>query len=269
MVLEFTTKHTSLISRLLVGPCQTEPIKASAPAPAPTPAPAPAPRKIQTLPAEIKLQILKEAANICELRNLVIACPDFYPVYCENRYRVLLHCHRKSHDEVTDIRSQVNLRINQLNDTEASRTLKGLKLVRMGNASYLDQRRVSFVDSQPSLADLREVSRVHCWVIEMSERFIKGQAPWSCPWAVRSAGTYSSFYQIEIFAAIIGDKERGWVAANLPRSRWEMNIRYWWTSTDYATMSEVVKIIWPNGFWKTPACRRRTRVLILRGARGF
>jgi hypothetical protein len=166
MVLEFTTKHTSLISRLLVGPCQTEPVKASAPAPAP--AAASAPSKIQTLPAEIKLQILKKAANICELRNLVIACPDFYPVYCENRYRLLLDYHRKSHDEVTDIRSQVVVRINQLielNATEASRALKELRFWRMGRASRVHPGRASFDDRQPSLADLREVSRLHCWII--------------------------------------------------------------------------------------------------------
>ena len=262
MMVEFATKHTSLISRHLVGPCQTEPTKA--PTLAPAPASAPPPSKIQILPAEIKLQILKEVANISVLKNLVIACPDFYPVYCENRYRVLLDCHRKCQDEYTDVLGEVVLKINQLDETESSRTLKGFELWRRGIPRYGRPGRVSFVESQPSLADLREVSRVHCWVIEMSKKFFESQALSSHQWVIRYPGIYKWFYYIEIFAAIIGDRERGWVAANLPRSHWEREIQYWWSFTDYDIMSDMIKVMWPNGFSKTPACRRRTRALILR-----
>ena len=58
--------------------------------------------KIQTLPAELKLSILMFAANIFVVKTLVMTCPGFYPVYCENRRKVLLSAHQDSHDLRTD-----------------------------------------------------------------------------------------------------------------------------------------------------------------------
>jgi hypothetical protein len=259
MVEDITMKHTSLISKLLVGSSQTEPAK--------VPAPAPAPSQIQTLAAEIKLQILEEVANISVLKNLVIACPDFYPVYCENRYRVLLNCLRKCQDKHTDVLGEVVLKINQLDETESSKIIKGFKLWQRGAECYGRPDRISFIDSKPSLADLKEVSRVQCWVIEMSAKFLQRQALLSHQWVIRYPEIYKWFYYIEIFAALIGDKERGWTAANLPRLHWEREIQCWWSTTDYNIMSAMMKVMWPNGFSKTPASRRRTRALILRGVR--
>jgi hypothetical protein len=259
MVVDSTMKHTSLMSRLLVGHCKTETAKAVAPARS----------KIQTLPAELKLQILRDAANILVVKNLVIACPGFYPVYCENRYTLLLRCHRKSQDEHTDLLAEVVLKINQLNrlnGSESSRTDQAVELWQKSCARYRRQGRVSFVDSQPSLSDLGEVSRVHCWVIEMSEKFLQTQSPRMSE--IRSLDIYKFCYYIELFAAIIGDKEHGWAAANLPRSQWERQVQYWWSFDDYDILSDIVKVIWPNGLSKTPACRRRTRALILRSVRG-
>lgn len=250
MVVDLTMKHTSLMSRLFDGHYKVE-------------TGGPALSKIQTLPAELKLQILKDAANISVVKNLVIACPAFYPVYCENKYKVLLNAHRTSQDKHTDVLAEVLLKIHQLDGSESSRRAHAWHLWERRSDEYDRRDRVSFVDSEPPLSDLIEVSRVHCWVVEKSEEFLQTAV---CP-KLLWPDIYKWLYYIEILAAIIGDKERGWLAAGLPECQWEKDVQYWSLRYDFERMSDIVKVIWPNGLWKTPACRRRTRALILHSVR--
>lgn len=51
---------------------------------------------IQILATELKLLILVEIAKNLVMKILVIACPASDPVYCEDRYRLLLNAYRKS-----------------------------------------------------------------------------------------------------------------------------------------------------------------------------
>ena len=83
---------------------------------------------IQVLAAEIKLQILVEAANVSVMKSLVIACPAFYPVYCENRYRLLLNAYRKSQCKHNDVLAEVVLKIRQIQGSEFFRRITALSL---------------------------------------------------------------------------------------------------------------------------------------------
>lgn len=228
--------------------------------------------KIQTLPAEIKLQILEDAANICVVKNLVIACPSFHPVYCENRYRVLLGAHRKGHDNRLGVVAEVILYINKLDEAPQARRNQAWMFWMEIQVRFHRRDRVGFIDSQPSLSDLREVSRVHCWVLEkcdvLSRRVTKRKDAMNggvgsnllCHWC-------SYLYDIEIFAALIAEKDRGWAAASLPKSAWEKEVvEDLWYEHDFRMMASIVKVIWPSRFGKTPPCRQRTRALILKNA---
>ena len=228
--------------------------------------------KIQTLPAELKLHILEDAANILVLKNLVLACPTFYPVYCRNRYSVLLNAHRKSQDKYTDVLADILLNVHNVDGTDFLRRDQAWKLWRQVSGDHFPQNEVNFVDRQPSLSDLIVVSRTHCWVVEKAEVFFrtaeKSKALMDkCLRHGLFRLSYMYLYYIEIFAAIIGEKVRGWPAASLPMSRREEAAQGLWNEYDFDRMSDFVKVIWPNRFNKTPPCRRRTRVLIKRNAR--
>jgi hypothetical protein len=226
---------------------------------------------IQTLPFELKLQILEEAANILVVKNLVIACPSFYPVYRENRYKILLGAHRKSQDRRTDVLANAVLNIHKLDGTGSSRNEEAWLVWKKSREEYDHPASVSFVDTQPSFSDLIEVSRVHCWVLEkfeeLSRTSVQSKSHATRPLYNHPRQTYKYLYCIEIFAAIIGDKDRGWAAASLPKSVWENEVKCFWDISDFNAMSEIVKIIWPYRPKETPRCRRRTRMLITRIAR--
>jgi hypothetical protein len=226
---------------------------------------------IQTLPFELKLQILEKAANILVVKNLVIACPSFYPVYCENRYKILLSAHRKSQDRRTDVLANAVLNIHKLDGTGSSRNEEAWLVWKKSREEYDRPASVSFVDTQPSLSDLTEVSRVHCWVLEkfeeLSRTSVQSKSHTIRPLYNHPRQTYKYLYCIEIFAAIIDDKDRGWAAASLPKSVWENEVKCFWDISDFNTMSEIVKIIWPYRPKETPRSRRRTRMLISRIAR--
>lgn len=229
--------------------------------------------KIETLPAELKLQIIENTANVSVVKQLVIACPSFHAVYCENKYRVLLNAHRKCQNKDSDVYATAVLNIHKFDGPED---------LKMHNARDVwenschrgihRQDQVSFVDSQPSLSELIQVSRVHCRVVENAEEYLRMAVKSEVLMA--SGRMYNLFeelyiylYYIEIFAAVIGDRERGWPAASLPESNWERNIQDLWLESDFDKMSEVIKVIWPNRFSKTPPNRRRTRALIVRNHR--
>ncbi len=228
--------------------------------------------KIQTLPVELKLQILETAANVLEVKNLVIACPSFYPVYCENRYRILLNAHRASQDIRTDVLVEIVLNIHKFVGSARMKKAHARQLWTEDLEDYYSRDRVSFADSQPSLTDLIEVSRMDCWVVEkagcvvrmtMTSEIALDARGYHC--LLQNAYTY--LYSIEIFAAMIGDTDRGWAAASMPQSSSEDAVQCLWSDYSLDRMSEIVKVIWPNRFGKTPPCRRRTRVLILRNVR--
>lgn len=228
--------------------------------------------KIQTLPAELKLRILKYAANTLVVKKLVIACPSFYPVYSENKYTVLLNAYRRSQDRRVDFLAEIVLTINKYNKAEPMRMERAWKIWQGETKEFYRQDRVSFIDSKPSLSDLIEVSRMHCWVIEKAEEFCRmAKQPETlvdrCLQYQLFQDSYEYLYNIEVFAAIIDDRNRGRAAAYLPRSTLEQAAQYLWSDYDKNRMAAIVKVIWPNAFWKTPACRRRTRVLIVRNAR--
>jgi hypothetical protein len=227
--------------------------------------------EIQTLPFELKLQILEEAANILVVKNLVIACPSFYPVYRENRYKILLNAHRKSQDRRTEVLANAVLNIHKLDGTGSSGNEEAWLVWKKSREDYDHPASVSFVDTQPSLSDLVEVSRVHCWVLErfeeLSRTSVQSKSRTTCPLYNHPRQTYKYLYCIEIFAAIIDDKDRGWAAASLPKSVWENEVKCFWDISDFNTMSEIVKIIWPYRSKETPRCRRRTRILLSRIAR--
>lgn len=228
--------------------------------------------KIQTLPAEIKLQILEEAASICVVKNLVIACPSFHPVYCKNRYRVLLGAHQKGHDNRLGAVAEVVLYINKLGKAPHVRRNQAWMFWMEIQVRFHRRDRVSFIDSQPSLSDLKEVSRVHCWVLEkcdvLSRRVIKGKDAFGGGGGCDLLYHWCSYlYDIEIFAALIAERDRGWAAASLPKSAWEKEVvEDLWYVHDFRMMASIVKVIWPSRFGKTPPWRQRTRALILKNA---
>jgi hypothetical protein len=227
--------------------------------------------KIQTLPAELKLQILLNLPDISAVKNLVIACPCFYPIYRENRYRILLNAHRESQDVHTDELATVLLKIHKLeHDWWWFEHASGL--FQRSALAFRRPGRVSFVDSRPSLADLVDVSRRHCWVVEKAEEFtrvaVKSQRLMSnFIWDEDFANLYKYMYYIEIFAALIRDRPRSWIAASLPERRLENRVKWSFSFSEMEKMGHILEVIYPNRFGGTPPSHRRTRMLLVRVAR--
>jgi hypothetical protein len=227
--------------------------------------------KIQTLPTELKLQILEEAADVLVLKNLVIACPCFHPIYRANKYRLLLHALQKNLSGRTDVLALVLLKIQKLEGKERVRRVEARASFTKALVGYDRRGRVCFVDSQPSLSDLVEVCSLHCQVLERVEKF-SGRTPnghvftYTLAWNDPFLEVLNYLYCIEILAGVIGEKDRGWAVASLPRSGWEKQVRYMFGGYDIGRMSQIAKVIWPSRF-QAPPCRRRIRVLIGRYAR--
>jgi hypothetical protein len=228
--------------------------------------------RIQILPPELKLQILENAGDVLAVRNLLIACPSFHPVYCENRYKVLLNALRVGLGNITDVWALVVLNIHKIGGAGPLSRERAKQIWMMGERMTWVQDRNRFIDTKPSLSDLVQISKMHCWVVQECEKYSRKT---SKPNIVsfrrcevdKTQALYACFYYIETFAAIIGEKDRGWPAASLRTTRWEKSLLYLWDSYDIDMMSQIVKVIWPHRFWGTPSCRRRTRVLLVRDAR--
>ena len=228
--------------------------------------------KIQTLPAELKLQILENAPDILAVRNLLIACPGFYPVYCKNRYEVLLKVLQASLGTVTDLWAIVVLNIHLLDVADPLGRARAGQLWRMGERLAWVQDRDRFIDTRPSLSDLLRISKMYYWVMQKSEKYsrlatepnIVRFTRWETD---KTQALYACFYLIEVFAALTCEKDRGWAAASRRTTHREKALLYSWDAYDIDMMSQIVKVLWPNRFWGTLPCRRRTRVLLVRDAR--
>lgn len=229
------------------------------------------PSKIQILPFELKLQILEHAPDVLFVKNLVIACPSFYPVLCANRYNLLFDVLRRSLDRETDVLALIVVGVLKLHGQRKERRAQVLEMWRQLGDEYclVNRNRRSFLDSQPSLSDLILFCRFHCWVVEKSEVFRRMPSNPKNRWPRLENGQelYQWFYEIEIFAAAIGERDRNWLMASLAQSGWESHVFDSWHEYSYARMAEIATAIWPSRFSKGTPCRRRTRVMLQRFAR--
>ena len=229
------------------------------------------PSKIQTIPAELMLLILEKAPDVLAVKNLLLACPSFYPIYCGNRYKVLLKVLLKSMGPVTTIWAMVALDLHKLDRTTPCCREKARRRFRAGRRMVWNHDRTDFFKAKPSLSDLVEVAKMHCWVLQKAEEYTRAASEPNLINYFTEAGViqdlHTFLYFIEIFAFLVGEKDRGWAAASLPKSGWERALLRMWDTNDIESMSRIVKVIWPDRFGKTPPRRRRTRVLLVRSAR--
>lgn len=231
--------------------------------------------------------ILENAPDALALKNLLLACPPIYPIYCRHRYKVLFRVLPKSMSRITAVWATVLLDIHKLDKKKWYCRDKARRRLIAGHRMIWNQVPTNFCIMVPSLPDLVEIFKAHCWVMQKAQEYSRAATEpnivhyWTQTDATQNLSTF--LYLIEIFAFLVGETDRGWAAASLPRSGWQRD-RGWaaaslpksgwerdllkmWNPDEIKAMSQIVRVLWPNIHVGTPPYRRRTRVLLVRSAR--